>query len=143
MLTVTRSLATLEDLVVLSAGCLGVDLQPGEFLGKAVRGLCKGYLEVIEGGASLYHYRDLIYVCRCLHRRSHCRLLPPLLPALLPLLLPPDAPAAAPAPHRRRRRTQPRCRTQLPLLLLQPAQRPAALQVPEPRPVPPPSARPR
>ena len=71
MLTVTRSVATLEDLVVLAKGCLGLGAQrPGELLERCVRGLCKGYLSVIEDGKSHFHYRDLIYVCRCLHRRT-------------------------------------------------------------------------
>ena len=71
MLTVTRSVAALEDLVVLAKGCLGLgSLKPGELLDRSVRGLCKGYLAVIEARTTHFHYRDLIYVCRCLHRRT-------------------------------------------------------------------------
>ena len=71
MVIVLRSLATLEDLCVLALGCLGIEeTEVDQTTLCFVRGICRGFLNILTNDvfARLFHYRDLVYTLRFLHR---------------------------------------------------------------------------
>ena len=71
MVIVLRSLATLDDLCVLALGCLGIEeTEVDQTTLCFVRGICRGFLNILkdEVFARLFHYRDLVYTLRFLHR---------------------------------------------------------------------------
>eukprot|EP00117_Sycon_ciliatum_P039377 scpid540/ scgid3780/ Putative uncharacterized transmembrane protein DDB_G0290641 len=78
MLTVFRSLASDEDLVVLAHGCIEHELSHhcDDDITSFIRGVCEGYSKVREDCSNWFHQRDLISLFRTLRRhqkRLNCR----------------------------------------------------------------------
>ena len=74
MVTVLRSVATLDDLVTLSLGCIGRESE-GSDLNNArfMEGVCRGFLDLIANDRpeikQMFHYRDLVYLFRYIYCR--------------------------------------------------------------------------
>ena len=77
MMVVVRSVAELDDLIILAKGCLGICEFENDEQQCIIRGICQGFLKITSNVQlkNYFHYRDLICTFRFLAHKARDQLL--------------------------------------------------------------------